>query len=381
VLFSAFIQANLDKIVGEWETFARGLLPSKGMTSLALRDHSREILLAIAKDMETSQSGLERFDKSHRMTLPLGAADSAASTHGALRHLAGFDLTQLVGEFRAMRASVLAMWRRSEPRIDGKKAIEEIARFNEGMDQAIAESVERYATDVSTFLAVVGHDLRSPLWSIQGTSELLARPELPDEIRIDAVHRIGRSTKVMGQLVSDLLEYTGTQLARSLPVRRASCDIGVLCKEVIDRVQTIYPRQEFLLTLAGDLAVMADPTRIQQVLSNLLSNAVHYGTIQKPVTVTAAGVEDTVVLTVSNSGKPIPPAALQTIFDPLVQAPATRAEAHQPPYTGLGLGLFIVREIVSRHQGSVTVESTEASGTVFTVRLPREAAQPKALAS
>ena len=90
---------------------------------------------------------------------------------------------------------------------------------------------------------------------------------------------------------------------------------------------------------------------------------------------TAVGADGAVVVTVGNKGQPIPQAALQTIFDPLVQVPVSKARAHEPPYTGLGLGLFIVREIVTRHQGTVTVVSSEESGTVFTVRLPREIAE------
>ena len=374
MLFSDFIKVNVDAIVDEWETFARTLMPLKGMTALALRNHCRHILLAIAKDMATAQSGSERSEKSRRMTLPFGVPESAASAHGALRHLAGFDLTQMVGEFRALRASVLEMWRRSQPQMDCTEGIEEIARFNEGIDQAIAESVERYSTDVSTFLAVIGHELRSPLWAIQGSIGVLSVPESPEPSRFESLQRIERSVKMMSLLINDLLEYSGSQLGRNLAVRRVDCDMEAICKSAFEIEQTLYPKQEFVLTLSGDLTIKADPIRMQQVLSNLLNNAVHHGTREKPVTLTATGIEGAVVLTVGNAGKPIPSAALQAIFEPLVQVPAPKAEAHQQPYTGLGLGLFIVREIVSHHQGNVSVVSGEATGTVFTVRLPRDVA-------
>ena len=354
------------------------MIPSaQSMSDLALRDHSREILLAIARDMETSQSKQERSDKSKRMELMTGASDSAASGHGALRQLAGFDLMQLVGEFRAMRASVLALWRRSAPDIDAASAIEEIARFNEGIDQALAESVERYSTDVATFLAVVGHDLRSPLWSIQGMSELLASRDLPPETRQEAVQRINRSSKLMANLIADLLQFTGAQLGRGIPIRYARCDLRVVCNHALDAVRATYPRHEFTEIMAGDLVVQADGMRMQQVLSNLLANAVHHGEPGSPITLRATGQEDAVLLEVTNAGKPIPTAALQAIFEPLMQAPS-RSEPHQQPYTGLGLGLFIVREIVNRHQGTITVASTAADGTVFTVRLPRNAAEARA---
>ena len=181
--FSAFIEQNLDAITAEWEAFARTLLPTaKSMSDLALRDHSREIFLAIVKDMETSQTEDERSSKSKQMA-PTSSSATIAAAHGALRHLAGFDLAQLVGEFRAMRASVLSLWRRTSGTSAIGPAIEEIARFNEAIDQALTESVHRYADDVTTFLLVVGHDLQSPLQSIQGSSELLTVSEVEQETR------------------------------------------------------------------------------------------------------------------------------------------------------------------------------------------------------
>jgi len=106
-------------------------------------------------------------------------------------------------------------------------------------------------------------------------------------------------------------------------------------------------------------------------LSNLLSNAVQHGSRQSPVTLIAEGEVDAIVLKVGNSGEPIPPDALQVIFEPLVQAPSASAEMHERSKTSLGLGLFIVREIVLAHGGTISVESSVAAGTVFTIRLPR----------
>jgi len=102
-----------------------------------------------------------------------------------------------------------------------------------------------------------------------------------------------------------------------------------------------------------------------------MSNAVQHGSRQSPVTLTADGEADAIVLKVSNSGDPIPSDQLQAIFEPLVQAPNAGAEVHERSKTSLGLGLFIVREIVLAHGGTISVESSAAAGTVFTIRLPR----------
>lgn len=368
--FSTFIEENLELIIDEWEAFARTLLPAaKTMTKLALRNHSRDILLAIAKDMQTAQSKGQRSSKSKQMLSNPAEPETFAASHGALRLLSGFDLIQLVGEFRALRASVLALWRRRAACESADAALEEVARFNEGIDQALAESVERYSADISTFLAVIGHDLRSPLWVIQGSSEVLASPNLSDAARSETMIRVRRSAKEIERLISDLLEYTGAQMGRGIVIHRSPCDLGPLCAESIDSIRATYPQRRFNLTVSGDLKLLADASRMGQVLANLLNNAVQHGDGNAPVSLSAEGDVDEVVLKVANLGPPIPVDALHTIFDPMVQVPASRSEPHEHPYTGLGMGLFIVREIVNRHDGSVTVASAEE--TVFTVRLPR----------
>jgi hypothetical protein len=374
--FSAFIESELDEIVAEWGAFARTMLPSaKTMSELALRNHGRDILRAIAKDMETNQSEDQRSAKSKGAGPVLGAPETAAATHGALRQLAGFDLSQLVGEFRAMRASVLALWRRRQGDEQGARAIEEIARFNEGIDQALAESVERYSAGVEAsrdmFLAVLGHDLRGPLSGIDMSNRLLSMPGLSEEARLKAGLRIGRAAQAMSHLITDLLEFTRTRLGAGIPIERSACDIRKVCEEALEAVRASYPEREFVQHLTGRLDAQADVPRLHQALSNLLSNAVQHGDRHSPIFFSAAGNDHAVVLTITNAGKPIAAHALQIIFEPLVQAPNATEEPHERSKTSLGLGLFIVREIVRGHGGEVTVQSSIELGTVFTITLPR----------
>lgn len=372
---SAFIKDNLDAIVADWEAFARTLPAGQTMSALALRDHSREILLAIARDMALWQSDQERAEESQDIVPTQASTTSAAAEHGALRQMAGFDLVQLFAEFRALRASVMALRQRSEGAEAGSSSIEEIARFNEGMDKALAQSVQRYSSEVAAsrdmFLAVLGHDLRGPLSGIDMSAMLLAQPGLPDAARQQAAARIKRASRDMNRLITDLLEYTRTRLGAGIPVEREACDLGPVCEASLEDIRAGNPDQEFVQRMSGDLHVQADAARMQQALSNLLSNAVQHGTRRAPVTLTADGDVDAVVLKVGNSGDPIPPDALQTIFEPLVRAPNANSEMHARSRTSLGLGLFIVREIVLAHGGSITVESSIAADTVFTIRLPR----------
>lgn len=383
--FSTFILDNLDRIVATWVVFAREIAPAGNkMSAPALADHSRAMLIAIAHDMQIGQDEAARQSKSEgdAPARPAAALQTAATAHGQLRQLDGFDLDQMVSEFRALRASVLKLWRDAAVSFgDRARAVEEIARFNEGIDQALAESVKQYTNDVAKsrdlFLGVLGHDLRGPLSTIDNLTAVLDMHNASQDTRQQATGRIRRASRRMRGLVNDLLDYTSTRSGHGLTVNRAACDLRRICEESIDAARTTHPQQRFTAELDGDLLVQADEKRLEQVLGNLLNNAVQHGLPGSPVSLTAHGDADTVFVSVKNLGPPIQPALLPTIFQPLVQAPHAQGEAGQADHS-IGLGLFIVREIVRGHQGSIDVASTEAGGTVFTVRLPRKPAEPRA---
>jgi hypothetical protein len=372
------ITENLDAIVADWEAFARTLPAGRSMSPLALRDHSREILLAIAADMARRPTDRERADESQDFLATDASTSTAAAEHGALRQLAGFDLVQLFAEFRALRASVIAFWQRSGRAETGDAATDEIARFNEGLDKALAQSVQRYSSEVAAsrdmFLAVLGHDLRGPLSGIDMSAMVLAKPGLSDTARQQAGTRIRRAARDMNRLITDLLEYTRTRLGAGMPIERVACDIGPVCEAALEDIRAGHPEQQFVQRMSGDLTLQADGDRLQQALSNLLGNAVQHGSLQTPITLTADGEADEIVLQVRNAGIPIAPEALRTIFEPLVQAPNVHSEMHERSRTSLGLGLFIVREIVLGHGGTIAVTSSDEAGTVFTIRLPRRTA-------
>lgn len=351
------------------------------MSSLALRDHCRDILLAAVADMQTWETDSERATKSKGKAPPGVGADTAATEHGALRHLSGFDLVQLVAEFRALRASVLALWKRRKAAgapadvEAGASEIEEITRFNEAIDQALAESVDSYSSAVTTsrdmFLAVLGHDLRTPLQAISMTGQLLLKPELSDKARHEAAMRIQRSSTAMDLLISDLLEFTRTRLGSGIPLERTTCDLGPVCAASLETIRAGNPDQIFEERISGDLVISGDSPRLQQALVNLLSNAVQHGDRGRPISLVAQATGDGIEMRVTNFGRPISASALQTIFEPLVRAPGAGADIHAQSKTSLGLGLFIVREIVVGHGGTVTVQSSADVGTAFTIHLPR----------
>jgi signal transduction histidine kinase len=166
-------------------------------------------------------------------------------------------------------------------------------------------------------------------------------------------------------MVSDLLDFSRGRLGSPMPIAASADNLGQLVTAVVDEVQTASPQSIVDFESNGDLEGYWDSERLKQLVSNLLWNAIQHGT-GKAILVTAAGEENSVVIDVHNEGPPIPKELQATMFDPLVQG-----KTPDPTRTGLGLGLFIVNEIVAAHHGTIVVTSTEDSGTTFSVRLPR----------
>ncbi|MGE5095413.1 MAG: ATP-binding protein [Betaproteobacteria bacterium] len=365
---SSFITTNLDAILAEWERFARTLLPSAAtMDSLALRDHARQILEAITKDIVVPQTAAESDSKS-RGTEDSEEIDTAAAVHGSLRHTAGFDLRQLFAEYRALRASVLRMW--SEHGGDASAgAVSQMTRFNEAIDQALAESVARFSDDVGrsrdTLVAVLGHDLRSPLQAVSASVGTLADETQAEPARAAALARIRASVLGMSQMIRDLLEYTRTSLGGVFPINAVAANVESIVRESLEEVMAGHPQRSFRLETAKDLHARVDPARLQQAITNLLGNAIEHGKRGSAIELVARKEGGSLTIEVSNEGPAIPPDALQVIFDPLRRAKAAESSAPARP----GLGLFIAREIAQGHGGTIEAQSSERR-TTFTIRIP-----------
>lgn len=376
---SSFITNNMEAIVKEWQAFATTLEPAAStMSALALRDHAKPILLAIARDLETSQTPRAQSEKSKGLAPPLSARETAAATHGALRQVSGFDLNQLGAEYRALRASVIRLWTAANPASETDAAVfDEMIRFNEAVDQAVAESTSRYAAELAlsrdTFMAILAHDLRSPLNAISVLSLLLERSATSDTVRKQA-GQIQRSAKEMAGMIRELLEYTRTQLGKGIPVKPKACSLRVICRDAVDEVRSARPDRQFLMEVPEDLTGWVDDARLRQALSNLLNNALQHGDPASPISLLVRAEGHELVLAVKNLGEPIPADSLQVIFDPLVQLSTRSAAAPEAPSTNLGLGLFIAREVALGHRGTLDVTSDWENGTVFTMRLPQGAA-------
>jgi signal transduction histidine kinase len=213
-----------------------------------------------------------------------------------------------------------------------------------------------------TNIGILAHDLRNPLTAITTGADLLVHlPDVSFKTRRIA-ERINRSARRMSFLIRDILDYTRGRLGGGIQLKREPTDLAALFASVVEEIRAGYPTARIDVETAGRLVGDWDPARIEQALSNLLANAVQHGGPE--VRLVASGEDqEQVVVTVRNSGDPIPPERLAGVFDAFTRGDDASAN-------GLGLGLFIVREIAQAHLGSVAVTS-DADGTAFTVRLPR----------
>lgn len=372
-----FILGNIEPILQQWEDFARTLSPAAdGMSSLALRDHAEQMLRTIAADLSTTQSHEQRFLKSRGEALATGEV-TAAETHADIRHSTGFTIGQMIAEYRALRTSVLTLWMPPEQVSKGDE-ISDLLRFNEAIDQALAESVVTYTKAVDSarnvFLGILGHDLRSPLGAISLSSELLlSSEELPPKA-IKNVSRIFSSVKRSIKIVGDLLDFTRTQLGSGLPVRLEGGDLAPMCIAMVDEARAYHPDRQIDIRTEYGVLGQFDKARMEQVIANLIGNAIQHGESGAPVTVTLKTDGEYALLSVVNQGPQINDAVKATLFKPMARC-LREGEEEYGPGAGLGLGLYIASAIVSAHKGVIDVDSGSESGTTFTVRIPLNAFQ------
>ncbi|MHC8356039.1 sensor histidine kinase [Pseudomonas sp. LB3P81] len=369
-----FIRQHVDRIVDEWEQFARTITPAaENMDQVALRDHAKAILLAAARDMTTAQTASEQIAKAKgEGPENTPSLDEAGASHGELRHTVGFDLVQMTSEFRHLRACVIRLWvnRLESPDL---AYFQDMIRFNEAIDEALAESTAAYAEQVNhsrdIFLAILGHDLRAPLQAVSMSTEMLMRKTTLEGDALTCAINIKRGARHMAVMVSDLLELVRSRLGKSLPIDPAPMDLADAAHAAIADACAGNPECDPTVNVQGDTRGVWDAGRLGQLLQNLIGNALQHGSNKRDVTVTLSGEPDAVRLTVHNDGIPIPEDAIGTIFDPLVRS---ADEELGQPSTSLGLGLFIVKEVVDAHGGTIEVSSNEVDGTLFTVVLPRK---------
>ena len=399
-----FILANVEPILAEWESFARGIWP-KGATAdpAELRNEAGDILRATVEDMQSAQTGRQQAEKSRgrsRDDSEGNVLTRASASHGQGRVVSGFELWAVVAEYRALRASVLRQWRESEPVAD-LNDLDDVTRFNESMDQSLTHAVRSYAEHArrdrdalmaneqaarqdaeaanrtkDLFLATLSHEMRTPLNAIVGWLSILRHENAQASHFQEGLKVIERNTMAQVQLIDDLLDVSRI-VSGKLRVDIQPCELADLVNAGLNVTRPAADARGITLNVRIDPAAsgtLCDSVRIQQVVWNLVSNAIKFtpdgGHVHVTLTRDASGYQ----IQVRDTGQGISPDLLPHVFDRFRQADSSMRRR----FAGLGLGLSIVKHIVEAHGGTVEADSPgEGKGSTFTVRLPLRALRTK----
>ena len=361
-----------------------------------VRDDAEDILRATVSDMQSDQTGAQQTAKSKGggdTADEDGGLPRASSSHGRGRVTSGFDLWAVVAEYRALRASVLRLWRESGPAPD-LRDVDDLTRFNESIDQSLTHAVRSYVDQVErdreallaneqasrrdaeaanrakdVFLATLSHEMRTPLNAIVGWLTLLRNEDFEKRHLQEGLNVIERNTKAQVQLIDDVLDVSRI-VSGKLRVDIYPCDLTDVINAGVTTVRPAAEARGITLNVQIDPAASAaacDAVRIQQVVWNLVSNAVKFTPKGGRVDVTLSREQSSIQIQVRDTGQGISAELLPRVFDRFRQADSSTRRT----YAGLGLGLSIVKYIVEAHGGTVDAHSEgEGRGSTFTVRLP-----------
>jgi sigma-B regulation protein RsbU (phosphoserine phosphatase) len=331
-------------------------------------------LLGLPVDAEVSSSDYrarihpDDRDAEHR-ALMQATSPGGAGAYLAEYRLLGHDGIErvVVSQGRAFRDDQGRMVRFSGVLQDvtQRRKSEELLRLQERDAQQRAVLAEQ-------LIGIVSHDLRTPLHAINLGASLLGSSSLaPTQTR--TVNRISSAVRRAERLIVDLLDFTQARLGGGLRVAPSEIDLHAVVADVVEELKLAWPGRMMEHRREGDGSAFADPARLEQVITNLATNALTYGSPDRAVTITSKTTTRHVVVAVHNFGPGIPNELLPHIFEPL------RRGENQVKLgsRSVGLGLYIVQQIAAAHDGRVTVDSSDASGTTFEVQLPVARARPE----
>lgn len=384
VRLSEFILANLEPILQEWEDFARNLgAITESMDAEALRDHAQMILEELATDLETHQSEAQEEAKSKGEAPSKRAEDpdTAAEQHGGLRAHEGFNLEQMVSEYRSLRAGVLRLWVR-HPDSTSPAAASQVNRFNEAIDEALADSVKRYDCTLERLMAAARVNERmAALGTLSaGLGHDMSNVLVPMRMALDELRRLEHSPEadpIIASLLRSVEHLRGlTQGLRSLSVDSddatasdETTDLHVWWAEAISPYKWALGR-EIRLHAEGIAPFSLPPVQVpkhvlMQAVFNLVQNAaeaIGAGGGNIWVSANAAADGATVSLSVRDDGPGMNPETLARCTDPFF---TTKHRSR-----GTGLGLTLVRTAAERHAAQLLIESQPGGGSTFTLVLP-----------
>jgi signal transduction histidine kinase len=354
---TAFIRQHRNAIVDEWLSRAVKLPNAQTLAPPALWDHVPDILDRLA-------DAVDRRDDT------AAALDNLPEQHASLRFRQGYDLRQLIAEYRLLREVIMQMYaERGDMSAESRPKMQSLTVLNEDLDRAISEAVDHYALERDQardkFVAILGHDLRDPLNTVVfQASALSQRTGELDANTVKAVGRIAASGKRMERMIRDLLDFARGHLGGGFTIVPTAFDARAFLASRVNEIADAHPDRDVRCVapaVGGDFHVEWDGDRISQVITNLVHNALVHG--HDPVVIEPRDEGEHVSITVRNDGE-IPSDMLPRLFD------AFSTDTSEKAHGGLGLGLYIVQQIAHAHGGHVVAKS-DGGATTVCVRLPR----------
>ena len=367
-----FIKNHKEDITTEWVMFAEENISCvKELNIEEVRDHILQMLNRIVESMETSENNEEQEKKS-KGNQKMGSGESlAANQHGEQRADVGFDLMELSSEFRALRASVLRLWEANGKTKKTETDFQDMVRFNEAIDELWMISLRQFDHKVDEsknwFMGTLGHDLRNPLAAIAGVQSILKLSKNLSAKERSLIGHSESSVKRMKELIDNLLELTRLRLGNGMPINKSPLDLVEHSEMIVQELKLSNPEDEIIIESTGPVEGEWDAMRLDQLMTNLITNALRYKKPGSPVTVSVSNKGNEAFFKVHNTGEPIS----KSIKDMISTGLVTKTDGDPNNKDSYGLGLYIVKAIVDGHKGELKVTSTVKSGTTFKVILPR----------
>ncbi|MBM7113241.1 sensor histidine kinase [Archangium primigenium] len=291
-----------------------------------------------------------------------------AELRRALREASGFSL-----DYRIVRPDGGVRWMRDRGGVlfgeDGTPRYLTGVASDISADKQAEQDALVHADLDQRLIGIVSHDLRNPLSAIIMGAHMLMHRVKEDAKSRQVVTHLLSSAERCHRMVRDLLDYTQAELGGGIRIESRPLDFHALVAQAVQEVRLSFgPDRDFHVRHEGDATGEWDADRLTQVITNLVCNAVNYSPENTPIEVTSSGDDTHVVFSVRNQGEPIPLELRTRIFEPMTRGLSRGAQVSR----GVGLGLYIVKHLVDAHEGRVDVESSEAQGTCFSIRLPRQ---------
>lgn len=368
-----FIKNHKKDISKEWVKYARENIEGMNKRQLEdVKDHVSQMLDRIVESMETLETDVQQEEKSKGRKNMEPDESKAANRHGEQRADVGFNIIELSSEFRALRASILRLWELHSKAEKIDPDFQDMIRFNEAIDELWMISLERFDNKVEEsknwFIGILGHDLRNPLAAISGIQSILKLSKNLSEKEKSLIGRSDSSVKRMKELINNLLELTNLRLGSGITINRSPVDLSEQSEKIVQEIQLSYPEAELIIETPGPVQGNWDVVRLDQLMTNLITNALRHGKPGGPVTVRVSAKDNDAIFKVYNEGTPVPEKIKNMVskgFSDKLNRDPTKKDSY-------GLGLYIVKAIVDGHKGHINLESSKEAGTTFTITLPRK---------